>query len=70
MSTTTTQKAKASWLGRQAAKTDPPVATDEQIRRRAYEIYLARGGKPGDPVKDWLQAKQELTARLARQQGR
>jgi len=33
---------------------------EEQIRRRAYEIYLARGDAPGDPVADWLQAEQEV----------
>ena len=34
--------------------------TAEQIRRRAYDIYVARGGVPGDPVADWLQAEREL----------
>lgn len=36
-----------------------PTAAD--IRRRAYEKFCARGGIPGDPVLDWLQAEQELT---------
>ncbi len=39
------------------AQTPPTV---EQIRQRAYEIYLARNCAPGDPVADWLQAEQEL----------
>ncbi len=39
--------------------------TDEQIRMRAYEIYVARGDAPGTPDGDWLQAKLELRARLA-----
>ncbi len=65
MSRIATQKAKGSWLeGRQAAKADTSVITEEQIRRRAYEIYLARGGKPGDPLQDWLQAKRELAAKV------
>ena len=34
--------------------------TVEQIRRRAYEIYLQRGGQPGHEVDDWLQAEYEL----------
>jgi hypothetical protein len=33
---------------------------DEQIRRRAYEIYLERGEQPGRELDDWLRAKCEL----------
>jgi hypothetical protein len=33
---------------------------DEDIRRRAYEIYLERGETPGRELDDWLQAKREL----------
>jgi hypothetical protein len=32
----------------------------EQIRLRAYEIYLERGGFPGNELDDWLQAEHEL----------
>ena len=32
----------------------------EEIRGRAYEIYLERGGQPGDEMDDWLQAEREL----------
>ncbi|MCY1016013.1 DUF2934 domain-containing protein [Pyxidicoccus sp. MSG2] len=39
--------------------------THEQISRRAYEIFLARGGTPGNPEHDWFQAEREL--RLGRQ---
>jgi hypothetical protein len=39
--------------------------TDEQIRVRAYEIYLRRGGAPGDQFGDWLLAKSELIAEMA-----
>lgn len=31
----------------------------DRIRRRAYEIFLARQGGPGDHLSDWLQAEQE-----------
>jgi Protein of unknown function (DUF2934) len=34
--------------------------TPEQVQVRAYEIYLERGGAPGDPLQDWLQAEREL----------
>ena len=30
------------------------------VSKRAYEIYLARGGALGDPMADWLQAEREL----------
>jgi len=35
-------------------------ANDEEIRRRAYEIYLERGQQPGRDLDDWLQAEREL----------
>jgi Protein of unknown function (DUF2934) len=38
---------------------------DEQIRRRAYEIYLERGGNGGSPEQDWLRAQEEVRARMA-----
>ena len=34
---------------------------EEEIRNRAYEIYLQRGGQPGYELEDWLQAERELT---------
>ena len=34
--------------------------SQEQIARRAYEIYLSRGGAHGNHVDDWLQAEREL----------
>ena len=35
-------------------------ARDEEIRRRAYAIYLERGQQPGRELDDWLQAEREL----------
>ena len=32
----------------------------EEIARRAYELYLARGGAEGSEREDWLQAEREL----------
>lgn len=34
----------------------------EQIERRAYEIYLQRGGVDGSDLADWLMAEEELKA--------
>ena len=36
------------------------VASDEEIRLRAYEIYLERGETPGLELDDWFQAEREL----------
>ena len=36
------------------------AARDEDIRRRAYEIYFERGEQPGRELDDWLQAEREL----------
>ena len=36
------------------------LTREEKIRRRAYEIYLDRGGEPGHDLEDWLQAEREL----------
>ncbi len=40
--------------------------TAEEIGRRAYEIYLERGGEPGHELEDWLQAEQELREQAAK----
>jgi len=32
----------------------------DDIRRRAYEIYLERGGLQGRELEDWLQAEREF----------
>jgi len=34
--------------------------SQEEIRCRAYEIYLERDGHPGDELDDWLRAEREL----------
>jgi hypothetical protein len=32
----------------------------EDLAARAYAIFLARGGQPGDDLRDWYQAEAEL----------
>ena len=39
-----------------------PTITEDDVRRRAYEVYLKRGNKPGNQVDDWLQAEMQLRA--------
>ena len=44
-----------------APMADGPMApTDDAIRARAYELYLARGGTPGHELEDWLAAEEAL----------
>ena len=41
----------------------PPIemlALEEQIRRRAYELYILRGNESGSELDDWLQAEEEV----------
>jgi hypothetical protein len=38
------------------------LPTREQIAKRAREIFLARGGAPGNELDDWLQAEREFKA--------
>jgi Protein of unknown function (DUF2934) len=38
---------------------------DEEIRRRAYQLYQARGGGEGNANDDWLQAKKEVLSQKA-----
>lgn len=32
----------------------------ERIRRRAFELFLARCGGPGDALSDWLEAERQV----------
>ena len=34
---------------------------EQEIRDRAYEIYLQRGAQPSHELEDWLQAERELS---------
>jgi Protein of unknown function (DUF2934) len=44
----------------QSTKKNKREVTREQIEKRAYEIYLQRGGMDGMDTEDWLVAEQEL----------
>ena len=39
--------------------------TREDIARRAFELYLDRGGEHGQDADDWLRAERELRERIA-----
>jgi hypothetical protein len=36
----------------------------EEVRKRAHEIYVARGGANGLALNDWLSAEEELKRKL------
>jgi len=42
-----------------AASAETPVI-EEEIRRRAYELFEARGGEDGHELEDWLRAEEEI----------
>jgi NADPH:quinone reductase-like Zn-dependent oxidoreductase len=39
---------------------------DQEIKSRAYELFIARGAELGRELEDWLQAERELTAESSR----
>jgi hypothetical protein len=39
-----------------------PTITEDDVRLRAYEVYLQRGVMPGDETSDWFQAELGLWA--------
>jgi len=50
--------ARSSQQRREASASQRP--THDQIKRRAHEIYLERGARPGNELDDWLRAEREL----------
>jgi hypothetical protein len=42
------------------ARIEEAARIHEQIRQRAYELYLLRGCTPGLDLDDWLSAAQEI----------
>jgi hypothetical protein len=40
------------------------MPSDEDIARRAYDIYIEKGCRQGQGQENWLQAEQELKSRL------
>lgn len=42
------------------------AANEDQIRRRAYELYEEHGRQDGHEVEDWLQAEAEINGKTKR----
>lgn len=56
---TAVMKPRTATVRETLASMDP---THEEIKARAFQIYLSRNGTPGDSNADWLQAERELRA--------
>jgi DUF2934 family protein len=54
------QATEASDGEARAAGTGGNSELDEEIRRRAYQLYVERGREHGRDLDDWLQAKREF----------
>ena len=58
----TTQTQPAYSFGAASAK--PQKVSHDLIAKRAYELYLARGGVNGSAEDDWRKAERELMAKM------
>jgi hypothetical protein len=58
MATIVSRHAKAAQPRKEAVVNYGP--THDQIERRAYQIFLERGTRPGNELDDWLRAEREL----------
>jgi hypothetical protein len=45
-----------------------PINLEDEIRRRAYELYQQRGTASGSEAEDWLTAEREVKLRYRQQQ--
>jgi len=59
-------KKRAGGAAGRKASAEAASPSSEEIARRAYEIFRARGGGPGHEAEDWLQAEKELRERRVR----
>ena len=53
-------------IGPSVQTTESTVHLREQIRLRAYQLYVQRGSEHGRDLDDWLQAELEVTQQKAK----
>jgi Protein of unknown function (DUF2934) len=63
---TKTRESSSPAVKKSVGKQSTPP-THEDIALRAYQIYLERGGQPGNEVKDWILAERELMEKNGRE---
>jgi hypothetical protein len=51
----------------EARKNVVPINLEDEIRRRAYELYQQRGAASGSEAEDWLSAEREVRQRYHQQ---
>ena len=51
----------------EARKNVVPINLEDEIRRRAYELYQQRGTHLGSEAEDWLTAEREVRQRYHQQ---
>jgi hypothetical protein len=54
------KRLKSSLPSTKKSRSTKSAPTHEEIALRAYEIYLERGGTPGNALEDWTRAEREL----------
>ena len=57
-----TEEVVVSPPAKEAVSSAPDRPSTEAITRRAYELFLERGGTHGNDVDDWVRAELELSA--------
>jgi hypothetical protein len=57
-----TTRQRAPLPAAKQVKLKQSTVSENDLRHRAYEIYLNRGPNPGNEIGDWLQAEKELMA--------
>jgi hypothetical protein len=53
---------------RKSTNTVVPINLDDEIRRRAYELYLQRSSGSGSAAEDWIAAEREVRQRYHQRQ--
>jgi hypothetical protein len=56
------QTSKASNVASSVSDKTLGMNVEDQIRERAYELYLQRGSREGQAEQDWLDAEYEILA--------
>jgi Protein of unknown function (DUF2934) len=64
------KKLKSSLPATKKSRSEKSEPTHEEIALRAYEIYLERGGVPGDALEDWTRAERELREKNSKPGGK
>jgi len=62
-------KARVNAKAKTPPKSQHQFSIEDIIRLRAYEIYLQRGGTPGNPHEDWQVAEREVREHFGAESG-